>query len=67
MDVLGRSPRSFSSGFLFIDVRDCTLLAVGVPVKIPVNTEQVVPDVSSRPCKELNLNPLNLSLATGTR
>jgi hypothetical protein len=67
IEVRGRPSCGFPSGFLFIAVCSCSLLAVGVPVKIPVNTEQVVPDVSSRPCKELNLNPLNLSLAAGTR
>jgi hypothetical protein len=41
MDVLGRSPRGFSSGFLFIAVRECSLLTVGVPVKIPVNSSKV--------------------------
>jgi hypothetical protein len=40
MDVLGRSSCGFSSGFLFFTVRECSLLAVGVPVNVPVNRQQ---------------------------
>ena len=36
LGVLGCPPCGFSSGFAFVDVRGCSLMVVGVPVKIPV-------------------------------
>ena len=59
LDVLGCPPSGFESDLMFVDVRDCSLKVVGVPVNVPVKLyptrrwEDLNPRLSVRGCSSL--------------